>query len=185
MLSPGPYLFFIFFGLVILLLVLMFEVKSVSRTIAQEQSVRAICDANTAKGPELALLDDDRYHLFLSRASRTTRNRAHAEDLCHRKRVTPTRPRCVTQMSGRPGRVPLRRLEPTRRLPLIRFTEASVFGGRRRRDDQTVSNGNQTAAAAAAAWCADIPCKSRGARTRDFGFPDIDLRVPAVQTGRG
>jgi hypothetical protein len=75
--------FFIFFGLVAMLVQLLVEATSVLRTIAQEQSVRAICDASTHKAPELALLEDDRYHLFLSRApARTFCDAAHSTHHC-------------------------------------------------------------------------------------------------------
>jgi hypothetical protein len=62
------YLFFIFFGLAIMLLQLVVEAVAIARVIARERRVRTFCLRGTANRPELALSTSRRHHLFLSRA---------------------------------------------------------------------------------------------------------------------
>jgi hypothetical protein len=72
----GVFLFFLFFGLSILLLQFVFEVAYLVLTFRREMRVRAIRVVGTGRRPEMSLADDQKYHLFLSRAPRPqSRNR--------------------------------------------------------------------------------------------------------------
>ena len=82
----GVFVFFLFFGLSMLLLQFVFEVTYLVRTIRKEMRVRAIRIVGTGRRPEMILTEGQKYHLFLSRAPRPTSNRravvAHLQYHC-------------------------------------------------------------------------------------------------------
>ena len=65
--SEGVYLFFIFFGIVLVLSLMLLEIVALIRIFAQERLVRVICVKGTGKAPELTLPENAIYHMFLSR----------------------------------------------------------------------------------------------------------------------
>ena len=90
----GVFLFFLFFGLSMLLLQLIFEIAYLVHTFRKEMRVRAIRVVGTGRRPEMSLADNQNYHLFLSRAPRPESNRhLRARLRCHSRappKDTPT-----------------------------------------------------------------------------------------------
>jgi hypothetical protein len=69
--SAGIYLFFIFLGLVMLLLHLIIDSALIAHIIAQDRRVQAIRLKSNDLPPELTLDKDNRFHLFLSHVWKT------------------------------------------------------------------------------------------------------------------